>query len=123
MRLPHVEFQHFTELKTITMNTQKGFGVTAAIGIIALITLLGGATYVATQNNANVDGNATTTDEATTSVKTKGWFNINPRFEEDMTAEDGIDANVDASTSVEVNTGSLLEFEGETNADGSVTNY
>ncbi|GMU74444.1 MAG: hypothetical protein AMXMBFR44_6410 [Candidatus Campbellbacteria bacterium] len=96
------------------MNTQKGFGAIAVIGILAAISLLGGGIYVATQSDASVE----VEDGATT---TKRWFEINPRFEEEMTSDANVD--VDASTSVEVNTNGLLQFEGETNADGSVTNY
>jgi hypothetical protein len=51
-------------------NTQRGFAVGIAIGIIALLSLIGGRAYVVNKERATANANATTTAQ----VNSHGWF-------------------------------------------------
>lgn len=63
------------KISTVVFNTmeryQRGFAIEAILGVIAILTILGGATYVAKEERltppAN-DATATTTELATTSI-------------------------------------------------------
>jgi hypothetical protein len=101
-----------------TYNSQQGIAVGIVIAIIAAVVLAGGATYVATQYNAEVEVKEDT--EATTAETEQnaatGEFNIDLDLDGDTDASVDVDGALDAETNVNGASGNV-----DVNASGGVS--
>lgn len=90
----------------IHSNSQGGFAIGAVIGIVAVIALLGGGAYVATQYDASIDAETSTT---TDQFRTESDMVIEEEVSTDATTtletSATIDAGIDAGSSVDAGVG------------------
>jgi len=100
---------------------EHGFAVSAALGIIAVIALLGGATYVATHDDAQVDATVNEEENASTTADgdmraDAGFFGLFRHDDDDADKFDidlmgGVDATSDTDASVKDEASSSLELD------------
>lgn len=89
--------------------SQRGFAVAAVIGIVAVLALLGGGAYVATNYNADVETDVSTT---TGSVSIDGDITITEEADEATTTLDAsttINADLGTDVSTDVNAGAGID--------------